>query len=116
MNRVRRSRLHAALLLGVALAATGIGLVAYGTNVFRELELQSVDARFSIRGTEPAPRDIVVVKIDDVTFGVAQRQFEQFRPLHAAVIRNLKAGGAKVIAYDVQFTEPGPSDTHDNLL
>jgi adenylate cyclase len=116
MNRVRRSRLHAALLLGVALAATGIGLVAYGTNVFREFELQSVDARFSIRGTEPAPRDIVVVKIDDVTFGVAQRQFEQFRPLHAAVIRNLKADGAKVIAYDVQFTEPGPSETDDNLL
>jgi hypothetical protein len=74
MNRVRRSRLHAALFLGVALAATGIGLVAYGTNVFRELDLQSVDARFSIRGTEPAPRDIVVVKIDDVTFGVAQRK------------------------------------------
>lgn len=41
-----------ALFLGVGLAATGLGLVAYGTNVFRELELQSVDARFSLRGTE----------------------------------------------------------------
>jgi adenylate cyclase len=117
MNRARsRRRLHAALFLGVGLAATGLGLVAYGTNVFRELELQSVDARFSIRSAEPAPRDIVVVKIDDVTFGVAQRQFDQFRPLHAQVIRRLKADGAKVIAYDVQFTEPGPSEEHDNLL
>src|ERR671914_1838638 len=118
MNRARRSRLHVALFLGVGLAATGIGLVAYGTNVFRELELQSVDARFSLRGTEPPPDDIVVVKIDDVTFGEAQRQFEQFRPLHAQVIRRLKADGAKVIAYDVQFTEPAPPgfEEHDNLL
>lgn len=105
-----------ALFLGVGLAATGIGLVAYGTNVFRELELQSVDARFSLRGTEPPPEDIVVVKIDDATFGEAQRQFEQFRPLHAQVIRRLTADGAKVIAYDVQFTEPGPTEEHDNQL
>src|SRR5918992_259974 len=116
MNRARRSRLHVALFLGVGLAATGIGLVAYGTNVFRELDLQSVDARFSIRGTEAAPDDIVVVKIDDATFDEAERQFEQFRPLHAQVIRRLQADGAKVIAYDVQFTEPGPSIEHDNQL
>jgi adenylate cyclase len=116
MNRARRSRLHVALFLGVGLAATGIGLVAYGTNVFRELDLQSVDARFSIRGTEAPPDDIVVVKIDDATFDEAERQFEQFRPLHAQVIRRLKADGANVIAYDVQFTEPGPSIEHDNQL
>src|SRR5918999_6552676 len=119
MNRARsRRRLHLAPVLGVGLAATGIGLVAYGTNVFRELDLQSVDARFTIRGTERAPDDIVVVKIDDATFDEADRQFDQFRPLHAAVIRRLKADGAKVIAYDVQFTEPAPPgfEEHDNLL
>ena len=68
MKRARRSRLQAALFLGVGLASTGLGLVAYGTNVFRELELDTVDARFSIRGTETAPPEIEVVAIDDITF------------------------------------------------
>ena len=57
-----------ALFLGVALASTGLGLVAYGTNLLRELELDTVDARFSFRGTRPAPKQIEVVAIDDITF------------------------------------------------
>ena len=111
-GRTRRSgtRLRVALFLGVGLAATGIGLVGYGTDVFEDLDLRSVDARFSVRGTEPAPSDIVVVKVDDKTFNVEQRRWEFFRPLHARLIRRLKADGAKVIAYDVQFTEPSDPD------
>jgi adenylate cyclase len=111
-----RRRLHIALFLGVGLATTGLGLVGYGTNVFRELDLQSVDARFSIRGTEPARKDIVVVKVDDVTFDALDRRWEEFRPFHARVIRRLKEAGAKVIAYDVQFTEPSLDPKDDNLL
>jgi adenylate cyclase len=111
-----RRRLHIALFLGVGLATTGLGLVAYGTNVFRELDLQTVDARFSIRGTKPPRKDIVVVRIDDVTFDALDRRWEEFRPFHARVIRRLKAAGARVIAYDVQFTEPSLNEAEDNLL
>jgi adenylate cyclase len=111
-----RRRLHIALFLGVGLATTGLGLVGYGTNVFRELDLQSVDARFSIRGTKPPRKDIVVVRIDDVTFDALDRRWEEFRPFHARVIRRLKAAGARVIAYDVQFTEPSLNPEDDNQL
>ena len=83
---------------------TGLGLVAYGTNVFRDLDLQSVDARFSIRGKQGAPKDIVVVKVDDKTFSDLQKRWEDFRPDHAKLITRLKKDGAKVIVYDVQFT------------
>ncbi|MEP6910486.1 MAG: adenylate/guanylate cyclase domain-containing protein [Actinomycetota bacterium] len=117
-GRSRRSgaRLRIALFVAVALGATGIGLVGYGTNAFQDLELRSVDLRFSVRGTKPAPRDIVVVKVDDKTFNVTQKRWEQFRPLHARLIRRLKADGAKVIAYDVQFTEPSLNPADDNKL
>jgi adenylate cyclase len=108
-GRTGTRRLRVALFLAVGLAATGIGLVAYGTNVFETLDLRSVDKRFSIRawtnGTE-APSDIVVVKVDDKTFDDLQKRWEDFRPLHTDLIGQLKADGAKVIVYDVQFTEP----------
>ena len=110
MNRARRSRLQVALFLGVGLAATGLGLVSFGTNLFRSLELNSVDARFAIRGTEPAPQSISVVAIDDDTFSFFNTRGERIRwpfprSYFAKVIDRLDADGAKVIAYDVQFTE-----------
>jgi adenylate cyclase len=113
-----RTRLRTALFLAVGLAATGLGLLAYGTNVFRDLDLRSVDARFSIRGNQGAPADIVVVKVDDKTFADLQKRWEEFRPDHARLIRRLKKDGAKVIVYDVQFTEPSAPghEEDDNKL
>jgi adenylate cyclase len=118
-TRTRR-RLHVALFLGVGLAATGFGLIAYGTNVLRELELDTVDARFSIRGDQPAPEQIEVVAIDDITFSNFNSRQENVRypfprRYFAKVIDRLAADGAKVIAYDIQFTEQTtPED--DNAL
>jgi adenylate cyclase len=115
-----RRRLHVALFLGVGLAATGLGLVAYGTNVFRELELDTVDARFSIRGEQKPPQQIEVVAIDDITFSNFNSRQENVRypfprRYFARVIDRLAKDGAKVIAYDIQFTEQTtPAD--DNAL
>jgi adenylate cyclase len=111
-----RTRLRTALFLAVGLAATGIGLLAYGTNVFRDLDLSSVDARFSIRGDQGAPSNIVVVKVDDKTFRDTQTKWDDFRPLHTKLIKQLTKDGAKVIVYDVQFTEPGKNAKEDNNL
>jgi adenylate cyclase len=102
------------LFLAVGLGITAIWLVAYGTNVLRELDLDTVDWRFSIRGAEDPPADLAVVGMDDVTFNELD-EYPLRRRRHAAVIRRLKADGAKVIAYDVQFSEETtPED--DNAL
>ncbi len=76
------------------------------TNVFDDLDLDTVDARFSIRGEQSPRQDLAVVKIDDVTFDELNLQWPFPRSVHAEVIRRLKAAGAKVIAYDIQFSEP----------
>ena len=113
-----RRRLRAALFLAVGLGATGLWLVAYGAGFFDELELDTVDTRFSVRG-EQAPRpDLAIVKIDDVTFDELNLQWPFPRSNHARVIERLAADGAKVIAYDVQFSEPSPPDEaeQDNAL
>jgi adenylate cyclase len=115
------TRLRVALFLGVGFAATGLALVAYGTNVLRSLELDSVDARFAIRGDQPRPEEVVVVAIDDETFsdfnsaGLSGR-YPFPRKRFARVIDNLSNDGAKVIAYDIQFTEQTNADDDNALI
>ena len=69
-RQVRRARLFG--LLAVALVAVGLGVAGYATSLLRTLDLSTVDTRFSIRGTEPRPDDIVVVRIDDTHLQPAQ--------------------------------------------
>jgi adenylate cyclase len=114
------TRLRVALFLGVGFAATGLALVAYGTSLFRSLELDSVDARFAIRGDQPRPDDLAVVAIDDDTFSDfnsagLEGRYPFPRRRFARVINNLKRDGAKVIAYDIQFTEQ-TNEVDDNAL
>jgi CHASE2 domain-containing sensor protein len=93
------------LLLGVAVVAAAVGIAAYPTCALREPEFNTIDARFAIRGTQPAPDDIIVVGVDDITFDQLDRRWPFPRPYHARVIDELSRDGARVIAYDVQFTE-----------
>ena len=111
-----RRRLRVALFLAVGLGATGLWLVAYATNVFDDLDLDTVDARFSIRGEQSPRQDLAVVKIDDVTFDELNLQWPFPRSVHAEVIRQLKAAGAKVIAYDIQFSEPSNADDDSTFM
>jgi len=93
-------------MLIVALAASAIAITAYAIPLLRALELQSVDARFSVRGTQERPDDIVIVQVDDVTFNDLGIQWPFPRSLHGRVIDQLRKAGAKTVAIDIQFTEP----------
>ena len=55
MSRAALARRKALLLMAAALLAAGVGVAAYATNLLRRTELQSIDARFSIRGRQPTP-------------------------------------------------------------
>lgn len=105
--RARRLRRRRSLALAaVALGAAAIALLAYGTNLLRAQELSTIDTRFSIRGTQPAPSEVAVVQVDDTTFNQLGLQWPFPRHLHGESIDRLRDDGAGVIAYDVQFTEP----------
>jgi adenylate cyclase len=109
-------RLRTVLFLSVGLGATGLGLIAYGTDALRNLELDSVDARFSIRGEQTPPPDLIVVQIDDVTFDELNLRWPFPRTVHAKVIDRVSADRPKAIAYDVQFTEPSERESDDIAL
>jgi adenylate cyclase len=100
-----RRRRQAAILL-VVLIAAGVAILAYATHLLRSLELQSVDARFSVRGTQERPSDIVVIGVDDVTFNELGVRWPFPRSLHGRLLDRLREAGVKAVAYDIQFTEP----------
>jgi CHASE2 domain-containing sensor protein/predicted Ser/Thr protein kinase len=111
-------RRRLALLLAVALLAAGLGTLAYTSHLLRRPEQQTIDARFQIRGTERArTASLVLVNVDAATFNYFRNhnlhaQWPFPRRYHARVIDQLHRAGAKVIAFDVQFTEP--TDTFDD--
>ncbi len=96
--------------------AAGLGIAGYATSVLRRPELASVDARFSVRGKQRPPADVVVVGLDARSL---QKLGNGHAPIprryHAQVIDTLRRDGARVIAYDFQFeNETDPTD--DNAL
>jgi adenylate cyclase len=109
--RARRERLRTLLFMGVGILLTTLGVVAYATDVLGDSERDTIDTRFSIRGTEKPPDNLVLVAIDPQTFRDEGVRFSEFRPLHARVINRIVKDKPTVIAYDVQFSErSGPPD------
>jgi adenylate cyclase len=90
----------------VAVVAAALGLVTYGGKLFNSVELSTVDSRFSVRGTEKPPSDLVVVGVDHTTIQDLNTQWPYPRSYFGKVIDRLKADGAKVVAVDVVFAEP----------
>ena len=115
MGTGRLARRAPLAMAAVAAVAVAIAVVAYATGLLRSLELQSVDARFSVRGTQDQPHDLAVIAVDDVTFSDLGVQWPFPRSLHARLIDRLREAGARTIAFDVQFTEP-TTPRQDNAL
>jgi CHASE2 domain-containing sensor protein len=98
----RRSRAVAVLLAGIF--AAGVAGAADLGRLLPGLEQESIVQRFERRGAEPAPR-LLVVAVDDKTFGDTGLHWPFPRRYHARAIDRLRRDGAEAIVYDVQFTE-----------
>jgi adenylate cyclase len=106
---MRRRQRTTTVLIAVAVLAAGTGVLAYATHALRGIEQQAIDARFSIRGSQRPPADFVLVQIDNATLQELARaklhsNFPFPRRYDATVIDRLRAGGAKTIALDLEFT------------
>jgi CHASE2 domain-containing sensor protein len=102
-----------ALAVVLAIALCGGGTAA-ATGALSAADHATLGARFALRST-PRPDDVVIVGIDDATFSDLHLQWPFPRSLHGRVIDRLHAAGARVISYDVQFTEP-TTDSQDMAL
>jgi adenylate cyclase len=93
------------------LVVAGVGLIfiliATLVQPFAGTNLALTDRLFT--ALPPSP-NIVVVGIDDATLDTYGRLADWPRHLHAQAISNLSAAGAKVIGFDVLFTDSSPED------
>ncbi len=92
-------------LLAIGLLAAGAGLALRAGGLLSWLERDAVDARFSLRGDQRPPSDVVVVGIDNDSLGQLPR-FPFSRRLDARVLANLHAAGARLVVYDISFDRP----------
>ncbi|MEX2195143.1 MAG: adenylate/guanylate cyclase domain-containing protein [Thermoleophilaceae bacterium] len=104
------------LFLLVGIVATALGVAGYLTDALRPQELDTVDTRFSVRGTEEPPPELLIVAIDDVTFDELGVQFPFPRSIHADLLDRLREDGVRTVAFDVQFTEPTEPEEDGALI
>jgi CHASE2 domain-containing sensor protein len=104
MTRSGRRRSRAIAVIAAGLVAAGLAAAVDLGSLLPGLEQESVAQRYQRRGAEKAP-NLLVVAVDDKTFGDLKRQWPFPRRYHAAVIDRLTRDGARAIVYDVQFTE-----------
>ena len=109
------NRLRGLLLGLVALASAAIAIAAYATNLLKPQDRSTIDTRFSVRGADRPPSNIVVVKIDDKTFQDLGQQWPFPRATHARVLDRIAAEHPAAIAYDVQFSETSNRGQNDDL-
>ncbi len=113
MQRLRWRRRRRLLLALVAAAAAGIGVLSYLTGALHRTELQTLDARYQVRGTDRSLlQRFLVVGIDNSTLGffATSKTYTANWPFprryDARVVDNLVRAGAAHIAIDLQFSQP----------
>ena len=113
----REMSLRTKFFLLVALGSIVTATAAYVLH-FRfldNLERQTIDLRFTLRGDEAAPLDVVIVKVDDVTFEELNERWPFPRTMHARLFERIAKGKPSAIAFDIQFSEYG-TVAEDNAL
>lgn len=97
-------------LIGIALAA-GIGAILVLTPIGKGLIRTSYDLFFQPRPNIDSTEAIVIYMDDDSHLELKQSYIQPWdRRLHAKLINRLKEYGAKVIVFDIVFSDPRTDD------
>jgi len=101
----------------VAAIGLAVGLALAFSDQTQRLDWNLYDRSVSLatRDAEPAP-GIVVVAIDEPSFGEIGLQWPWPRRLHAALIDRLTRGGARTIVLDILFDVPAANPEDDAAL
>src|SRR5215475_11448803 len=85
-----------------------VGLFVYGVPLLDLIELKTYDLRFSPRGHMPPSPAVVIAAIDEKSLN-AEGRWPWPRSKLAALVDILSRDGARVIGFDIVFSEPDES-------
>ena len=105
MNRGSKFRIarRDVLAAAVAVLVAALALGLYGTGTLNDLERQSIDVRFSLRGAQSPGDDIVIVGIDQTTLEALGTRPPLPRTTYAQMLDRIRAGSPRAIGIDTQF-------------
>lgn len=107
----RRRRFFAGILIATTIGMAFCLIAHFG--LLHGIQLQSSDSLFKATnlnpGADPA-KDIIIVAIDDKSLNQLGRFSSWTRSYHAQLIDVLAEAEARVIVFDVLFSEPAPDD------
>lgn len=111
VRKLRMRRWVKGLIAGVATGLSGalLGITPLGSEFEKDVGLTWL---FKVRGAIEAPKDVVVVGIDERTgshLGLPALPRDWPRSIHARLIESLVKRGASVIAFDMDFQRPKSS-------
>lgn len=101
--------------LGLAIGAVAVAVLLSLTPQWQQLEWRTFDLASTLAPKRPSAPSVVIVAIDEPSFA----EFGQWpwpRDLHARLVEQLRAAGAKAIVLDLVFAEPGTSPDADLSL
>src|SRR5262249_35769633 len=112
MRRLRLTAFRVSLL--VTLGLIGLYQITLQSSLMRNLETRLPDLRFHLHGVQHPDVPVALVVIDDQSIAELGR-WPWSRSYFAAIVRQLQAAGARVIAFDLLFSEPEGSPVRDDL-
>jgi adenylate cyclase len=103
------------LLALVAVGSAGLALAAYGTNLLRTLDLNTMNTRFALRGNQHPNHNILLVNLDATSLSQIPQQWPFPRAIDGKVLSNINAQHPKAIAFDIQFSQPSSQGQNDEV-
>jgi adenylate cyclase len=98
-----------AALAGLTLLCVAGAWLLHSLSLFQILELRTLDYRFRLLGEQAsASPDIVLVEVDELSIKTLEPEEGRWpwrRDTHALLVDYLKSGGARLVVFDILFTE-----------
>ncbi|MFI0846012.1 CHASE2 domain-containing protein [Mesorhizobium sp. IMUNJ 23232] len=98
-RRLRQLAIIVPLVAAVVIAASF-------TSPWRLIELKIFDYFSTVAPPSPTEKSPIIVAIDEPSMAEIGRRWPWPRDLHAALVRSLRAAGAKAVGLDIIFAEP----------
>lgn len=116
INKDLKKVTHKRFIILIGIFATFFSLIITSTGIFKGLESKNIDWLFSKRGEIKPQAPIIIVAIDDESFAKMPERWTWPRNFYGKIVDNLKSWGAKVIAFDVIYSEPTKRNPKEDII